>query len=300
MRISILHSVFCLLCSLFRITLPTMSLRIISFNNRPGAFDIACRWVEANGHELVLVVTSPGPKTRRSEVLSTTRMKSVATPVVRALQPDLIVSMSFPWLLPPELLATARLGAINVHPALLPAYRGPNAFRQIYDGAPMIGSTAHWLSGEFDTGNILAQCSVPLPARCTSDAVAGSLFPTLAQALFEGAPRAIAGEAGSAQDESRASYAGPFQEHEAWLDFDQPAVVIQRQVTALNFADAKPFARARIAGRDWAVARADPLEGQPASGAPGTLLEQTADGLLISTRDGQIMLIATDTSSTQQ
>jgi methionyl-tRNA formyltransferase len=285
-----------------------MPLRIISFNNRPGAFEIACRWVEANGHELVLVVTSPGPKTRRSEgyaqiaaaagernieVLSTTRMKSVATPVVRALQPDLIVSMSFPWLLPPGLFTAARLGAINVHPTLLPAYRGPNAFRQIYDGAPRIGSTLHWLSGEFDTGNTLAQASVPLPALCTPEAVSSVLFPTLGQALFEGAPLAIAGEKGTPQDESRASYSGPFEAHEAWLNLDQPAVVIQRQTTALNFAGSEPFARARINGQVWAVGRADPADGLRASGAPGTVVEQTPEGLLVNASDGAVRLTAT-------
>ncbi|MDZ4722024.1 MAG: hypothetical protein SH847_26485, partial [Roseiflexaceae bacterium] len=94
-------------------------LRIVSFNNIPALFGLVSQWAEQAGHKIVLVVTSPGPKSRRTdgykqiaaiagekniEVLITTRLKMVATPLLRELKPDLIVSASFPWLLPAELL----------------------------------------------------------------------------------------------------------------------------------------------------------------------------------------------------
>ncbi len=282
------------------------ALRIISFNNMPGPFDLVCRWVEQSGHTLVMVVTTPGPPARRSdgykqiiatagaknvEVLCTTRMKSVATPVLRALKPDLIVSATFPWLLPPELLQTARIGAVNLHPALLPAYRGPNVARQIFDGGPWIGSTLHWTAGEFDTGNILSQQPRELPQPCTPEAIAATWFPTLGQTLFEGAARAIAGDPGTPQPEVGVSYAAPFTEAERWLDFHEPRGTLMCKCVGLNLLG-EPQARAKFGDDVWRVERIDAVDQGDASATPGTILDITPDGLIVQTGDGLVQLRA--------
>jgi methionyl-tRNA formyltransferase len=274
-------------------------LRIVTFNNLPIAFRITQEWAAAAGHDVILVVTSPGPKTRRSEgyreiaaltgernieLLSTTRVKSVVTPVLRALQPDLIVSFTFPWLLPPELLATARLGAVNMHPALLPAYRGPNVLRQFYDGAPEIGATLHWTDAAFDTGRILSQQRAPLPRPCTPEAMMAAWGPTIVAALTEGVARAIAGEPGVPQPEQGASYAAVFAEHEHWLDLSEPAFVLQCKASALLGAGHAPMLR--LGETDVQVARVDLVDDQTPRGAPGEILERQPDAVLVQTRDG--------------
>lgn len=282
-------------------------MRIISFNNIPPLFDLVSRWAADCGHELALVVTTPGPKTRRSEgykqiaaaagernieVLVTTRLKSVATPVLAALKPDLIVSATFPWLLPPELLATARIGAVNLHPALLPAYRGPNVFRQIYDGAPNIGCTLHWTSNAFDTGNILSQHSVPLPRPCTTENVFQTWVPTFGKALYEGAARAIAGDPGTPQMEAGASYAGAWTEAEEWIDMSEPAESVQRKVTAINVMRA-PVAKARVDGQTWLIERVDLTDESATGAAPGTIMRIQEDGASVRVGDGVVKIKAT-------
>lgn len=280
------------------------ALRIVSFNNMPPLFDLVSRWVEATGNTLVMVVTSPGPKTRRSdgykaiaaaagernvETLVTTRLKSVATPVLAALKPDLIISATFPWLLPPELLATARIGAVNLHPALLPAYRGPNVFRQFYDAAPRIGCTLHWTSGEFDTGNILSQHSVPLPRPCVPETLFTTWIPTFGAALFEGTAKAVAGDPGTPQSEAGASYSGTWTDAETWLDLNETATLLQCKTTALNFLR-EPHAKAMIDGQPWLIERVDLTDEASTNSAPGTLLHLTADGALVQTGDGVIKI----------
>jgi methionyl-tRNA formyltransferase len=280
-------------------------LRIVSFNVFKEPLDLVCDWVEHAGHQLVLVVTSAGPKTRRSEgykqiaatagernieLLSTTRMKSVATPVLAALKPDLIISIGFPWLLPPGLLATARIGAVNMHPSLLPAYRGPNIFRQFYDGAPRIGATLHWIAEEFDTGNILAQHSVPRPERCTPEAIRAAWFPTWGRTLFEGAAKAIAGDPGRPQPAEGVSYGGQFTDEECWLDLGESADTLQCKVTGLNLLRG-PHARARIGEEVWLIERLDPVESH-GSAAPGSVLKTTADGLIVQTGSSAAILKA--------
>jgi methionyl-tRNA formyltransferase len=275
-------------------------LRIVTFNNIPVAFQMTQQWAAMAGHKVVLVVTSPGPKTRRStgyreiaatageqniELLITTRLKTLATPILQLLKPDLIVSFSFPWLLPPELLATARLGAINLHPALLPAYRGPNAARQFFDLAPEIGATLHWTDGSFDTGRILAQHRAPLPRPCTQEAVFAAWGGTIMAALTEGARKAIAGDPGAQQPEAGASYAARFSEQEHWLDLTEPAYTLQCKLLALTFVNEQP-ARVRIADEVWAPMRIDLMEGQASRAAPGSMIERLPDGVLVQTGDG--------------
>ena len=118
--------------------------RVVVFTNLPGGvvYRQMDELLRRLGHPIVGVVTTPGPRRRRSrgylDVVAAVRPGVdvlVSNPPERwaamlaPLRPDLIVSGSFPWLIPDEVLALPRLGAINLHPALLPKGRGPNPIR---------------------------------------------------------------------------------------------------------------------------------------------------------------------------
>ncbi len=82
---------------------------------------------------------------------------------LRAFAPDVAVVACFTHRIPPAALAVPRLGFLNLHPSLLPAYRGPQPlFWQLRDGAPT-GTTIHYMAEGLDTGDIAAQMAVPLP-----------------------------------------------------------------------------------------------------------------------------------------
>lgn len=81
-----------------------------------------------------------------------------------ALQPDVLCAACFPRRLPPEWLALPPVGALNVHPARLPAYRGPEPlFWQFRAGEVRPGVTVHRMDPGFDTGPLLAQTETPWP-----------------------------------------------------------------------------------------------------------------------------------------
>lgn len=83
---------------------------------------------------------------------------------LRAYQPDFLITACFPRLLPSEMLALPRVGCLNLHPSLLPAYRGPEPlFWQFYFGETRTGVTLHWMDEGADTGDLLAQTEVPFP-----------------------------------------------------------------------------------------------------------------------------------------
>ncbi len=80
------------------------------------------------------------------------------------LQPDVIVVACFPRIFPPTLLQLSRYGCLNLHPSLLPAYRGPlPLFWMARQGERQIGVTLHFLDEGLDTGDIVAQTTFDWP-----------------------------------------------------------------------------------------------------------------------------------------
>ena len=76
---------------------------------------------------------------------------------------DVAVVSCFTERLPAAVLSVPKYGFLNIHPSLLPAYRGPvPVFRQLRDGAET-GVTVHYMDEGLDTGDIAAQTAVPLP-----------------------------------------------------------------------------------------------------------------------------------------
>ena len=196
---------------------------------------------------------------------------------------------SFPYRLTPELCAIPRLGAVNLHPAVLPAYRGPNVFRSFYEGWPEFGATTHWIAEEFDTGNILSQKAAPLPEEVTPENIYSIWGPLISETFAEGLERAIAGDPGIPQDDSQASYAAPFTEAETWLDLSEPQRVIQRKVTALNFGP-ETLAKVRVNDDSFVVTAVSLLPQQTSTAQPGTCLERNEETLLVQAADGPIRL----------
>jgi methionyl-tRNA formyltransferase len=83
--------------------------------------------------------------------------------VLWAARPDLVVVAGMGWLLNEAALAVPRLGTLNVHPALLPAYRGAEPFFwQLFDGVTESGVTVHLVDPAEDHGPILRQRAFPL------------------------------------------------------------------------------------------------------------------------------------------
>jgi methionyl-tRNA formyltransferase len=277
-------------------------LRVVLFSVIPPVYGALRSWVERHHHNVRLLITTPGPSTRRSntyrdviamtppehDILISTHPKRLAAQIAPH-KPDLIVSASFPYRIPPEVTALPRFGAVNLHPTPLPLYRGPNPLRLFYDAHPVLGATLHRTEEDFDTGVIYSRQERPMP----EDASFESLFPVWADAvgaaLEEGTARAVAGEPGTPQDHSLATYGAQFTEDEQWLDWNLPSRVLQCRVTALSFADQ---ARATIDGTAYEIERVTPLAGVSSAGSPGAVLARNGHAFTIATADGAVLVTA--------
>lgn len=95
---------------------------------------------------------------------------------IKAISPDIIVVIAFK-ILPPEVFTIAKIASFNVHPSLLPKYRGPAPINwQIINGEKATGLTTFVLKEQVDAGNIILQWEYPIPEGST----AGDLHDLLA------------------------------------------------------------------------------------------------------------------------
>lgn len=150
----------------------------------------------ANNHALPLAELHSG------------RLDSVVESIV-PLRPDLIVVACFPRLIPRSIIDLAVHGGCNLHPSLLPALRGPDPlFWTLHQGLTQSGVTLHRLSDRFDTGEILAQSGVEIPAGERIDRLETVMGQVAGELLLHSLAQWPEINAGArAQDEDRVTYA---------------------------------------------------------------------------------------------
>ena len=223
-----------------------MPTRLAVFTLVDWSFKIVQDWATAAGHEIALLVTQP-PKDSAPGSLQYSNVTSRETvvmvvPKVELCQPtlaelDVDLAIVFTFLRVPESVATLpRDGCVNVHPSLLPAYRGANGYRALYEGDPHIGATLHYLTPEFDAGPILAQASVPTPEDVEPVSALAGLQRAATDVLEAGVPRALNHERGQEQDASAATGAPRFSEDETVLSFAVTTHLFQCRFSALTLA----------------------------------------------------------------
>lgn len=154
---------------------------------------------------------------------------------VRALAPDLILVNSYSMLLHLEILCLPRFGCINIHSALLPKYRGSNPLQWvIINHEAETGVTMHYMTAEFDAGDIIAQRRVPiyfedtwldLQTRCAA-ATEAMLRQEIGKILSQTNDR-------RPQDESKASCSRRRRPEDGLIDWEQNVVSIHNLIRAL-------------------------------------------------------------------
>ena len=284
------------------------SWRVVLFTDFGGqVVQLGQRMLEAYGHQLVGVVTGPGPERRRTDdfldvvratppgvdVIVTTHMRRLAA-MIAPLRPDLILSVGFKWRVPTAVLQLPRLGVINLHFGLLPERRGANpvgwAFRE---DDREFGATVHRMDEGFDTGPILAQSRIPLG----DDDDAGVLFPrliaTVPAMMGQAFARVAQGDPGDPQDESRAFYAELFTDDWREIDWSQPARAIHNQVRSwYGLRGTAKGAFGLLDGERVLITKTRLLAEAGANLAPGATLRRDDGTLVVGCGDQPLAILA--------
>lgn len=258
-------------------------------------------------YELVGVVTQPNRPAGRGRTLVPPPVKLTADelgiPVLQPAtlrdpaaiaqladwQPQVGVVAAYGEILRKAVLGIPPLGYLNIHPSLLPRYRGPTPVpAAILGGDATTGVTVMLLDAKMDSGPILAQHALPLAPDARAGTLTRTLFELGAQMLLE----ALAGYASGVcvptpQDEAQASYCPMLHKHDGLIDWRAPAAQIERMTRAY---DPWPGAQTLWRGQPFKIiaARADTAWAGQAT--PGTLLLRPA-AAMVATGTGALELI---------
>ncbi len=167
-------------------------------------------------------------------VLQPSRLDGTAREEVTRYQPDLLVVVAYGKIFGPRFLDLFPRGGVNVHPSLLPRYRGPSPIpAAILAGDSVTGVTIQRITLEMDAGEILAQREVPLAPDATVLQLETRLGELGAKLLLETVQSLAAGTVvAREQNEQDASWCGLIRKDDGSLSWQESALQIERMVRA--------------------------------------------------------------------
>ncbi len=288
------------------------SIRLIFLGTGDFALPTFEHLVET-GHDVAALVTQPDrPQGRKQEIIPAPIKRSAQArgiPVLqpedvnapesleslRAIGPDLLVTAAYGQILSADLLSIPRLGGINLHGSVLPAYRGASPVaRAIQNGDAETGVTVIQMTPHIDAGGMIAVARTDIGP----DETAGELEERLARL---GAPllaRSIAALAAGPvpilpQDRSKVTRAPKLRKEDGLIDWSRPAQAVHDHVRAMQ-----PWP---VASTTWypqpgtsreptriIVHKAQVVEGR---GRPGEVIEAAGDRLVVAAADGAVRLL---------
>jgi len=175
--------------------------------------------------------------------------------------PDVIVVAAFGQILPQSVLDIPTYGCVNIHPSLLPKFRGASPIAAaILAGDEFTGVSIMLLDAGMDTGPVLAQKQVPISPQDTTGSLTTNLSLIAAQLLLQVLPRWSRGElTPQPQNEDEVSYSSQFSKQDGEIDWHLPAADIWRRVRAFY---PWPGCYTGWQGRQLKIIEAVPLSGE--------------------------------------
>jgi methionyl-tRNA formyltransferase len=158
--------------------------------------------------------------------------------LIQGLSPDLIVVSTFNQIVPREIISIPRLRIINIHPSLLPKYRGPTPIIWVLmNGEEETGVSAHFIEDErIDSGRIITQSKLKIDAVDTNGTLRSKLATLSEKVLSEAVTQVLnkSREKFPEQDESKASYYPKPTPKDAEIDVQKPLREIVNKIRAMT------------------------------------------------------------------
>jgi len=213
-------------------------------------------------------------------------------PVLQQLPPlDFIFVVAFAKKIPPYLLNYPRLGCINLHPSLLPKYRGGAPMRRaIFAGETQTGITTMILNEGWDTGDLICQETVAIAPETTYGELSELLADRGARLMEKTVEQMLAGTAPrTPQDDRLATHEPLLKPEEEWIDWSLSAETILNRVRGLC---PQPVAKTYFRGSILKLFRVHALPTNSLTASPpGTVIESSkSQGILIATGSGALQL----------
>jgi len=223
-------------------------------------------------------------------ILKPEKLDAHAREQVSVLKPDILVSFAYGRLFGPKFLALFPLGGINIHPSLLPKYRGPSPIQSaILNRDVETGITVQTLAPEMDSGDILAREKFQLTGAETADSLSETMAQKAAAMLPEVLRKIAAGTVRpSPQNHGEASYCRLVSREDGLIDWKKSAAEIDARIRAFT---PWPLCRTIHNGRELFILKAAVyhrgVDREGGQGTAGKVLGiDKQDGILVQTGEG--------------
>ena len=297
-------------------------MRVI-FAGTPDFARVALARLQAAGFEIPLILTQPDRPAGRGMKLQASPVKqfalahgiAVAQPrslrldgnypeeaaaarvAIEAAQADVMVVAAYGLILPKWVLDSFapsggghKFGCLNIHASLLPRWRGAAPIhRAIEAGDVQTGVTIMQMDAGLDTGAMLLVDTLPIAPDDTTGTLHDKLALLGGRLIVEALELAACGGLrATPQPTEGVTYAHKIDKHEATIDWTQSAEVIGRRVRAFN---PFPAAATTFQGEAIKLWRCEIDSNQsPSHKAPGTILQASADAVLVQCGQGVLRL----------
>lgn len=279
----------------------------ILFAGTPRFAQIALEKLLQTSHEILAVYTQPDRKAGRGQHLTASPVKELALKHnlvvkqpdslkdsslqedIKNYQADAFVVAAYGLLLPSVILHAPKFGCINIHPSLLPRFRGAAPLpRTIQSGDSLTGVCIMQMDEGLDTGPILLRKEYKLKPDETTATLHDVLANLGAEALVETLTLLEKNKIiPEQQDNSQATYANKICKEEALLDWTQEAKSIDRTIRAFN---PWPIAYTSWQDKNLRIWNAK-LIADHTDAEPRTIVHASKDGIDIAASNGVIRLL---------
>ncbi len=255
-----------------------------------------------------LVVTQPARPSGRGKKLAPTPVREAAErlglPVLelesfrgegvldrlRAAAPDFLVLASFGRLLPREVLALATRGNVNLHPSILPRYRGASPIHRAFvNGDLFTGVSTMEMTAALDAGPVYLQRLVAIDPMEDAGTLSGRLAAAGALLVVETLRRIVAeGIAPVPQAEEGVVLAPLLAKQDGLVPWELDAVAVHNHIRGMN---PWPGSFTWRRGSYLKVCRAEPRDLLARPETPGTVIEAAEGGVIVACGTGTVALL---------
>lgn len=201
---------------------------------------------------------------------------------------DIAVLVAYGMIIPSAILAAPRCGFLNLHPSLLPKYRGSSPIQaSLLNGDRITGITIMRLSDKMDAGPIISQQIVDVLPGENAHSLSRRLAEIGAMAMIDSVKACLANNVAEVtQDEAQATYTTKVSRSDGRVDWTRSARDIERQFSAFT---PWPGLYTFLDGKRLKIEKIGVIEGYQEPVVPGSIIDY-GDNLTVQTSDGIIEL----------
>ena len=209
--------------------------------------------------------------------------------IIKSLEPDILVVVAYGKILPDDILAIPKFGAVNVHGSLLPKYRGAAPIQwAVLNGDKITGVSTMYLASEMDTGDVIYTDSTEIGEYETSGELFDRLMIMGANLLAKTLVDIDAGVAPrTPQDHSQASYVSQLDKSICPIEWDKSPREVLKHIYGLQ---PWPVATMELENKVYRVFAADYTETKTHKN-PGEIVSAGNDGLEVACANGETLMI---------